>query len=117
MSRKHCWKRRNCSLRTISPFPTVFSKRLVLQTSKNQGLFGKGLTLYHTIPTLNDPEKEGFWKHFGKRRKCWLPAFSPFPKMFFILHPPPPQKKKKKKIQCLSCIDFVACYCFEFGLV
>ena len=21
-------------------------------------------------------------KHFGKRRKCWLPAFSPFPKMF-----------------------------------
>ena len=20
--------------------------------------------------------------HFGKRRKCWLPAFSPFPKMF-----------------------------------
>ena len=22
--RKHCWKRRNCSLRAISPFPTVF---------------------------------------------------------------------------------------------
>ena len=21
-------------------------------------------------------------KHLGKRRKCWLPAFSPFPKMF-----------------------------------
>ena len=21
-------------------------------------------------------------KHFGKRRKCWLPAFSPFPYMF-----------------------------------
>ena len=21
-------------------------------------------------------------KHFGKRRKCWFPAFSPFPKMF-----------------------------------
>ena len=21
-------------------------------------------------------------KHFGKRRKCWLPAFSPFPTMF-----------------------------------
>ena len=26
--RKHCWKRRNCSLRAISPFPTVFSKGL-----------------------------------------------------------------------------------------
>ena len=22
-------------------------------------------------------------KHCGKRRKCWLPAFSPFPTMFF----------------------------------
>ena len=21
-------------------------------------------------------------KHCGKRRKCWLPAFSPFPTMF-----------------------------------
>ena len=38
--RKHCGKRRNCSLQAISPFPTVFSKR---QTRKNQGLFWKGL--------------------------------------------------------------------------
>ena len=28
-------------------------------------------TLYHTMPTFNDPEKEAFWKHCGKRRKCW----------------------------------------------
>ena len=26
MDRKHCGKRRNCSLRAISPFPSVFSK-------------------------------------------------------------------------------------------
>ena len=26
MGRKHCGKRRNCSLQAISPFPTVFSK-------------------------------------------------------------------------------------------
>ena len=25
--RKHCGKRRNCSLRAISPFPTVFCKK------------------------------------------------------------------------------------------
>ena len=25
----------------------------------------------------------GFGKHCGKRRKCWLPAFSPFPTVFF----------------------------------
>ena len=40
--RKHCGEWRNCSLRAISPFPTVFSKDLnCLQTRQNQGLFGK----------------------------------------------------------------------------
>ena len=43
------------------------------------------LTLYHTILTFNDPEKEGFCKHCGKRRKCWLPAFSPFPAIISTL--------------------------------
>ena len=57
---KHCGKRRNCLLRAITPFPIVFLKRRVLQTCKNQALFEKGLTLYHTIPTFNDPEREGF---------------------------------------------------------
>ena len=33
--RKHCGKRRNCSLLVLH--------KLVLQTRKNQGLFGKGL--------------------------------------------------------------------------
>ena len=49
-SRKHCGKRGSCFLRAISPFPTVFSKKLVdlLLTSKNQSLFGKGLTLSQT---------------------------------------------------------------------
>ena len=42
--RKHCGNRRNCLLRAIPPFSTVFFKRLELQTLKNQGLFGKALT-------------------------------------------------------------------------
>ena len=42
----------------------------------------KCLTLYHTIPTFNDPKEEAFGKHCGKRRKCWQPAFSPFPTVF-----------------------------------
>ena len=29
------------------------------------------LTLYHTIPTFNNPDKEAFWKDCGKQRKCW----------------------------------------------
>ena len=41
-------------------------KRLVLQTHKNQGLFGKGLTFYDTISNFNDPKEEGFGKHCGK---------------------------------------------------
>ena len=41
--RKHCGKRRNCSLQAISPFSTVFNS-VILETRKNQGLFGKGLT-------------------------------------------------------------------------
>ena len=41
-SPKHCGKRRNCLLQTISPFSTVF-EGLILNTCKNKGLFVKGL--------------------------------------------------------------------------
>ena len=37
--RKHCGKRRNCSLRAISPFPTVFS----------EGLFPRGVKRCHCV--------------------------------------------------------------------
>ena len=40
------------------------------------------LTHYNTIPTFNDPEKG---KHSGKTRKCWLPAFAPFPTIISTL--------------------------------
>ena len=40
-------ERRNCSMSNFSFSHSVF-KRLVLQTSKNQGLFGTGLTLDQT---------------------------------------------------------------------
>ena len=39
-------------------------------------------TLDHTIPTFNDFDKEAFWKHCEKKRKCFSQAFSPFPTMF-----------------------------------
>ena len=45
MCKKNCGKRRNCLLRAISPFPHSVFKKLILQTCKNQGLFGNGLTL------------------------------------------------------------------------
>ena len=56
----------------------------ILELTENYTLENK-LTLYHTIPTFNDLENESFSKHCGKRRKCWLPAFSPFPTMLSAL--------------------------------
>ena len=38
-------------------FPQCFQKILVLQTHKNQGLFGKGLTLQNTILILANQKK------------------------------------------------------------
>ena len=40
--RKHCVKRRNCSLQAISPFPTVFSKDLHNRHVKTRACLGKG---------------------------------------------------------------------------
>ena len=40
MVRKHCGKRRNCSLRAISPFPTVFSKSLYRRHVKTRACLG-----------------------------------------------------------------------------
>ena len=34
LNRKHSGKRRNCSFRAISPFPTIFSKLPVVDASK-----------------------------------------------------------------------------------
>ena len=42
MGRKHCGKRRNCSLPAISPFPTVFSKDLYCRHVKTRACLGKG---------------------------------------------------------------------------
>ena len=41
--RKHCGKRRNCSLRAISPFPTVFLKDFYCKHVKTRPCLGKGL--------------------------------------------------------------------------
>ena len=40
--RKNCGKRRNCLLREISPFPTMFSKDLYCRHIKFRACLGKG---------------------------------------------------------------------------
>ena len=69
------------------------------QQSMSCALAKVGLTLYHTIQTFNDLEKEAFGKQRGKRRKCWYPAFSPFPTMFATL------PKESHLICCLQMLS------------
>ena len=64
------------------------------------------LTLYHTIPTFNDPEKETFRKHCGKRRNAGNQHFLLFPQCFLPI---------KKEFLGFSYIYFVICNCFYFG--
>ena len=42
--RKHCGKRRNCSLRAISPFPTLFSKDLCSRHVKTREMINRSRT-------------------------------------------------------------------------
>ena len=41
------------------------------------------LTLYHTIPTFNDPEKESFWKHFWEKEKMLVTSIFSFSQNIF----------------------------------
>ena len=51
-------------------------------------------------------QKPFFFKHYGKRRKCWLPAFSPFPPNIFYQH--------QKEFLFWSDIYFLICKCLQF---
>ena len=44
------------------------------------------LTLYHTISTFNDPEKEGLENIKGKRENAGYQHFLLFPQLFLPLH-------------------------------
>ena len=49
-------------------FPQCF-QGLVLQTGKNKGLLGRGLTLLQTSPGFYVSAVEVFWKHCGEKEK------------------------------------------------
>ena len=57
---KTLWEKEKLLVTSNFSFSHSVFKRLVQKTRKKQGLFGKGLTRYHTIPTFNDPEEEAF---------------------------------------------------------
>ena len=54
------------------------------------------LTLYHTIPTFNDPEKESFWKHCGEKENMLVTSIFSFAhKVFYTF---------QAKVQCFIYI-------------
>ena len=95
-------------------------KRLVLQSRKNQGLFGKGLkSLKVGIVWLrpnalkNNHRFSRLWKssllkHFGKGGNVSIKsAFSPFPTILSAL--------SQTNSAFLAIFDFVICSCFQFA--
>ena len=54
------WEKKKLLVTSNFSFSHSVFKRPVLQTGKNQGLFEKGFTIYHTILTSHDFEKEPF---------------------------------------------------------
>ena len=67
---KHSGKKRKCSLRAFLSFSHSVFKRLVLQTCKNQGLFGKGLTKRSNSGLIHIQEfEDGIFKNILAMKK------------------------------------------------
>ena len=60
-------------------FENIDMIKLVLKVNPTKG---RHFRLVQTESTSRLQNFEDSRKHFGKGRKCRLPAFSPFPKMF-----------------------------------
>ena len=58
--------------------------------------------------TFKALEEEDFWKHTGKKRKCWKLALVLLPRMFSIV--------VKSRYNHLEYIEFLVCKCFQFEL-
>ena len=76
-----------CSLTlTCTVSKSKWTQASAMQRLRNTSLsdlsFANALTLYHTILTFNNPERERFWKHCEKRRKCCKQHFLLFSQCF-----------------------------------
>ena len=101
MGRKHYRKRRNCSLRAISPFPTVFSKGMFPRGRQKVSSCGNGLKAFSLFPqSILRPFYFGLLsvsqtspglcvsstcllKTQWEKRYCSQPAISPFSHSLF----------------------------------
>ena len=67
------------------------------------------LTLYHTIPTFNNPKEEGFGKHYGEKEKMLVTSIFSFSHNVFYT-------VKDRNYHCCN-IKYVICKSFQFGPV
>ena len=58
--------RSNCTLHMLSMDNTLVHNQHFLKMFSKVFFLSHYLSLYHTIPTLNDPREESFRKHCGK---------------------------------------------------
>ena len=141
MGRKHCRKWRNCSLRAISPFPTVFSKdlncrliktRLVWERVKIQTRYKNGFDLCQPAPATHAVTNRNCAK-FDYTLHYTIPTFNDPEKKRRLLKTLSAKEKmlvngifsfahnvfssSQHKFQFLSQNYFVVCKCFEFELV
>ena len=75
MGRKHCGKRRNCSLRAISPFPAVFLKDLYCRHVKTRACLGKGSDT-NCIENIVGKGEIAHFEQFHLFPLCFSKAFS-----------------------------------------
>ena len=67
--RKHCGKRKNCSLQSISLFPHTVFKRLVLQTCKKPGTVWERVNPFPHNDTFRRPWETSLLKTLWEREK------------------------------------------------
>ena len=74
MTRKHCGRRRNCSLRAISPFSAVFSKDLYCRHVKTRACLGNvKVSLQCSLPNKTSHNKQSSNKRLN-HEKDWFPV-------------------------------------------
>ena len=98
--RKHCGKRRNCSLRAISPFPIVFPKRLLSQGRQKETLCGNGLKQLMTFEKVK------------RKRQMLLTNILSFFNIVFQ-----PFRTKNYYGIHMRHLLLVVCKCFQFGII
>ena len=97
--RKPCGKRRKCWLPAFSPFPTMFSEGYFFRVVKSRECVVKSLFPFQSFTTQSCLLMTLRWRSFekrGKRRKCLISLFSPFPQCFLSY-----QKDKSSFLQDL----------------